>query len=173
MNIAVRPACLCAAAFLLSGVARAQAPKRGPSTPEERARAVKVAQELQSDPLDENAKADADWLVRWLVEIPDLGVDVCTGILGELGEKETGYPHALLATMLGAEAAFLIQHPEQAQDTQQEYLAGVDGALNAYLAIRKKDPRYHVAKLDDFLAKRSQGSLKDAVAESTKTLNCR
>jgi hypothetical protein len=150
----------------------AQGQKRGPSTPEERARAVKVAHDLQTDPLAENVQAEREWLIRWLVEVPDIGVNVCSGILGELGEKETGYPGALLSAMLGAEAALIIEHPNQAKDTQQIYFAGVDGALNAYQAIRKQDPKYHATKLDDFIARRNDGKLKDAVAEATKTLKC-
>ena len=173
MKIATRFLCACASVVLLSVACFAQSTQRGPSTAEERARAVKIAAELQTDPLADNVEADRAWLIRWLVDIPDIGVDVCTGILGELGEKETGYPTALLSTMLASEAALIIQHPDQAKDTQLVYLAGVDGALNAYVAIRKKDPKYHAPKLDEFLAKRNAGTLKDAVAAATKSLDCK
>ena len=157
----------------MSAACFAQSSQRGPSTPDERARAVKIAEELQSDPLADHVEADRAWLMRFLIEIPDIGVNVCIGILGDLGAKETGYPTALLSTMLASEAALIIQHPNQAKDPQEVYLAGVDGALNAYVAIRKKDPKYHAPKLDEFLANRNAGTLKGAVAEATKALSCK
>jgi hypothetical protein len=163
---------LCLLSVLFPAVCASQKPQRGPSTPEERARAVRVAQELQTDPLAENVQADREWVLKWMIEIPDIGVNVCSGILGELGEKETGYPGALLTTMLASEAAFIIQHPDQANESPEIYFAGVDGALNAYVAIRKQHPEYHVAKLDEFLAKRNEGKLKDAVSDATRVLKC-
>jgi len=172
MNMQSRFASLLLIVFCMSAACFGQNQKRGPSTPEERARAVKVAHDLQTDPLANNVQPEREWLIRWLIEIPDIGIDVCGGLLGDLGEKETGYPGALLSAMLASEAAIIIEHPDKAKDKQEVYLAGVDGALNAYQAIRKQDPKYHAPKLDDFLARRNEGKLKDAVAEATKALKC-
>ena len=41
---------------------QAGAQQRGPSTPEERARAVQTAKSLQSDPLARNVQEDREWL---------------------------------------------------------------------------------------------------------------
>ena len=40
------------------------------------------------------------------------------------------------------EAAFVVEHPEKAKDVEAIYLAGVDGALQAYDAIHKRDMSY-------------------------------
>jgi hypothetical protein len=86
--------------------------QRGPSTPEERVRAVQIAKALRSDPLSDSNTKDREWLVRWLVEVPDISVKLCGGILGDLGNSnKSPYPGALLATMLASEGAYVIENP--------------------------------------------------------------
>jgi hypothetical protein len=144
------------------------AQQRGPSTPEERARAVQTAKSLQADPLAPNLQGDREWLVKWLIEIPDISVKMCTTFLGDLGDSKSGYPGAIIATMLASEAAFVIEHPEKAKDVEAIYLAGVDGALHAYEAIRTKEMSYRLPHLDDLIQNRDQGKLKDYVHATTK-----
>ena len=142
--------------------------QRGPSTPEERARAVQTAKSLQAAPLSPNLQGDREWLVKWLIEIPDISVKMCTTFLGDLGDSKSGYPGAVIATMLASEAAFVIEHPEKAKDVEAIYLAGVDGALHAYDAIHKKEMSYRLPHLDDLIQKRDQGKLSDYVHSTAK-----
>jgi len=144
------------------------AQQRGPSTPEERARAVQTAKSLQADPLAPTLQGDREWLVKWLIEIPDISVKMCTTFLDDLGDSKSGYPGAIIATMLASEAAFVIEHPEKAKDVEAIYLAGVDGAIHAYEAIQKKEMSYRLAHLDDLIQKRDQGKLKDYVHATAK-----
>jgi len=139
------------------------AQQRRPSTPEERARAVQTAKSLQADPLAPNLQGDREWLVKWLIEIPDISVKMCTTFLGDLGDSKSGYPGAVIATMLASEAAFVIEHPEKAKDVEAIYVEGVDGALHGYEAIHKKDTSYRLPHLDDLMQKRDQGKLTDYV----------
>ena len=62
------------AVALISTLARAQ--QRGPSTPEERARPVQTAKALQSDPVAPNLQEDREWLLKWLIEVPDISKNV-------------------------------------------------------------------------------------------------
>ena len=144
------------------------AQQRGPSTPEERARAVQAAKSLQADPLAPNLRGDRQWLVKWLIEIPDISVKMCATFLGDLGDSKSGYPGAVIATMLASEAAFVIEHPEKAKDVEAIYLAGVDGALHGYEAIHKKEVSYRLPHLDDLIQKRDQGKLTDYVHATAK-----
>jgi len=146
---------------ILAGQIGAQ--QRGPSTPEERARAVQTAKSLQADPLAPNLQGDREWLVKWLIEIPDISVKMCTTFLGDLGDSKSGYPGAIIATMLASEAAFVIEHPEKGKDVEAIYLAGVDGALHAYEAIHTKETSFRLPHLDDLIQNRDQGKLKDYV----------
>jgi len=166
-----RPLCLLFASItLLVGSALtvvAQQHPRGPSTSEERERAVRVASALQTDPLSPD-KADRQWLMVWLIQVPDISVSMCPAVHGDLGdEKKSEYPGAIVAAEMGAEAAFVITHPDRARDKLVMSAAGAEGAVNAYQAIRTKDPQYRVKELDDATQKREQGKLADYVA-STK-----
>jgi hypothetical protein len=165
-----RPLALHIVWVLLFGLATPslRAQQRGPSTPEERARAVKTARALQADPLSSDVLPDREWLIQWLIEVPDISVPLCTTILGDLGDKKSGYPGALIATEMASEAAFVIEHPDKAKDSTSIYVAGADGALNAYHAIHKKDPKYQVTQLDDMAQKRDQGKLADYVRDASK-----
>ena len=60
-----------------AGISFAQ--KRGPSTPEERAKAVQIAHSLETDPLGKDAKENRSWITVWLIEIPDMTVKYCPG----------------------------------------------------------------------------------------------
>jgi hypothetical protein len=45
---------------------------RGLSTPEERAKAIRVARGLERDPLGKDAAANRQWLLNWIIEVPDI-----------------------------------------------------------------------------------------------------
>jgi len=158
--------------FVVAAVAvfstQAGAQERGPSTPEERARAVQTAKSLQSDPLAPNVQEDREWLAKWLIEVPDISVKMCTTFLGDLGDSKSGNPGAIIATMLASEAAFVIEHPEKAKDVDAVYYAGVDGALHSYEAIHSKDASYRLSHLDDLIQKRDQGKLADYIHATAK-----
>jgi hypothetical protein len=62
--------------------------ERGPSTAAERTRAVQVAKSLRTDPLSPEVQNDREWLIKWLIEIPDISVNLCTNFLGDLGDKK-------------------------------------------------------------------------------------
>jgi hypothetical protein len=159
---------LCLVAAVAFCWTQAYAQQRGPSTPEERARAVQTAKSLQADPLAPNLQEDREWLVKWLIEVPDISVKLCSTFLGDLGDSKSGKPGAILAAMLASEAAFVIEHPEKAKDLDAIYFAGVDGALRSYEAIRLKDAAYHLPHLDDLIQKRDQGKLPDYIHATAK-----
>jgi hypothetical protein len=143
--------------------------ERGPSTVAERTRAVQVAKSLRTDPLSPEVQNDREWVIKWLIEIPDISVNYCTNFLGDLGDKKNGYSGALIASIMANEASFIIEHPDKSRDVNAIYFAGVDGALDSYQAIQKQDTQYHLAHLDELLHMREQGKLKDYVRATAKT----
>jgi hypothetical protein len=155
-----------AVAAILCAPAGAQ--QRGPSTPEERARAVQTAKSLQADPLAPSIQGDREWLIKWLIEVPDISVKLCPTFLGDLGDSKSGYPGAIIATMLASEAAFVIEHPDKAKDAEHMCLAGVEGALHGYEAIHAKDPSFQLSHLDDLIRKRDEGKLVESVHATAK-----
>ena len=139
----------------------ATAQTRGPSTPEERARAVEVAKALRVDPVSHQVQADREWLIRWLFEIPDISVKLCPNFLGDITKGKKEYSGALLASMMASEVSFLIEHPDKGSDLDAVYLAGVEGALDSYQSIQKKDSHYHLPHLEELLQRREQGKLAE------------
>src|SRR5882724_10097048 len=121
----------------------------------------KLLQVTNSDtrlsPQAASLQGDREWLVKWLIEVPDISVKMCTTFLGDLGDTKSGNPGAIIAAMLASEAAFVIEHPEKAKDVDAVYFAGVDCALHSYEAIHSKDASYRLPHLDDLIQKRDQG----------------
>src|ERR1700739_1729705 len=116
-----------AIASLLLGffvVRNAHAQQRGPSTAEERARAVKIAHELEGDPLAKEAKDNREWVIQWIVDIPDITVNVCFDYFGKMPNPPRGHSREIVRQMIISSAAFMIEHPDKAKDEQAVATAG-------------------------------------------------
>ena len=159
---------LLALILLLASPALAQN-TRGPSTPEERQTAVKAAHLLESDPLNKDAKKIREWFTLWLIQVPDVTIEVCGAYLGPVFGSKKNYETELFAQMMFSSAAFIIEQPEQAKDRVAVNLAGLEGSLKAYEAILKFKPKAKWEFLDELIAKRDKGELRAYVLEITQT----
>jgi hypothetical protein len=139
------------------------AQKRGPSTPEERKRAVEIATLLENDPLNKNAKALSRELLIWLIEVPDVTVTICTGMLGDYSKIKGDYAGTITTQLSFAETKFVIEHPEQAKDEYRVYLAGVESALRTYQNIKKAKPGVRLQPLEELLMKQQAGQLPEFI----------
>jgi hypothetical protein len=155
--------CLTVLAGLLSPV-RAQA-DRGPSTPKERAKALTLIRQLEEDPLFEGSRDARRWLTLWLLEVPDLHVDLCPALLGGTPAERKRLSGEVVAQLMYSGAGFLIENPGKAKTREEVYLAGVQGALRAYEALVVKKPQIRSALLDALLGRREAGSLAAHVTE--------
>ena len=144
------------------------AAERGPSTPEERARFVKITRALEEDPLDDNLRGDKERALRWLIEIPDISVKVCSGPLTKLLDTKKNYSPELFTHNLFASAAFIIENPEAAEDDNIVFVAGIEGVLRMYENILKEKPKARHKVLDELIQKRDQGELADYVRQNTR-----
>lgn len=144
---------------------QAQAQTRQPSTPEDRAKAVEIAKALEIDPLGKKAKEQRNWMVRWLIGVPDITVEVCGNLLGPVLEEKgnRNYSAEIFTQMIPSAAAFVITNPDRAGDTVAVYTASVEGSLRTYEAILKTKPKARWPFLDDLIAKRDRGELTEYV----------
>src|SRR5215472_262723 len=156
-------ACLAVLVASLLAVAQNQ---RGPSTAEERARYVAIAQKLERAPLDPELRPEREWALRWLIEVPDINVSVCTAPLGEFMKKKYKYSPEVVTQLTFASGQFIIEHPEQAKDATAQYVAGVEGALRAYQSILKVKPEAKSRELDELFQKQTQGTLAEFVRDA-------
>src|SRR5262249_30406576 len=101
--------------------------KRGPSTPEERKRAVEMATILEKNPLAKEAKDLRAALLFFLSEAPDIKIKLCTNVLGVSKRIKGDYEGELVGQLAYSQAKFVIENPDRAQDDAAVYLAGVEG----------------------------------------------
>ncbi len=140
---------------------RLRAEERGPSTAEERAKAIDLVHKLETDPLNPQAEEWRVWLAKWIDEVPDVIVPVCPGLLPQLLRSNRNYAHELAMQVVYSSAAFIVEHPKQQVDQQAVFQAGVDGMLKAYQAILKARPRARWYFLDSLIDMRDKGTLKE------------
>ena len=141
---------------------------RGPSTAEERSKAVKIAHALESDPLAKDAKENREWVIQWIIDIPDITVTVCNDYFGQLPKATRGHIREIVNQMVISSAAFMIEHPDKAKDEQSIATAGLLGSLKAYQSILKQDPDSRWPYLDKIVQMRDQGKLDDFVSDTRR-----
>jgi hypothetical protein len=147
---------------------RAQEQKRGPSTSEERERAVRIAHELEAQPTDPSLRDDYKWLLVWATEVPDLTVSMCTANM----PWKDKYRHSgdLAAVGLAATVAFVIQHPDEGKDAAKAGLAAMESTLRAYQKIVEQDQKAHSKEMDEVVEIQKQGKLGEYIRDRwTKT----
>lgn len=163
MKTAFLPAALLA---LLVCATPAFAQTREHSSPEDRQRLVSIAQNLERAPLNPSLQGDRAWAMQWLIDAPDVTVNACLEPLGGVSKK--GYAHfaEIIAQYTLAMAAFIIENPGKASDPDAQQLAGVEGALNVYRAMRTAQPNDTSPALEKLLAMQGRGELPDFVRKA-------
>ena len=151
----------------------AQAQDRGPSTEQERARVVQIAEATNKDPLGLMRSADGRWFTKWAQDVPDYTFAPDAGIFwfktGMDKEEIKGDMIKVARFVHGVNtAAYQVQHgilePHQkAEESLQVTLAGMNGLLTAYENLRDKSPDNRSAYLDLALEKRQSGKLLEFV----------
>lgn len=143
-------------------------PKRAPSTPEERKRFLDLTRKLEQSPLDKTLYPDKKWALKWIDDIPDINVTICPDILGrEFLVSGYKYEADVQAQVVFGNVAFLIEHPDKANDHLAQYTAGIESALKAYKSILRADPVVSAA-LEKLIQTQTQGKLPDFVRETSR-----
>jgi tetratricopeptide (TPR) repeat protein len=147
-------------------------PKREPSTPEERAKAVEIARRLETDPLGKDAKDLRSAMIGWLADVPDLKVVVCD-LIPELlqAKKDKNYSSELFVQSMISAGGFVAEEPSLSGDFLLVNTAAVEGTLNAYQSILKTHADAKWPVLDDLLKKRATGELPDFARDAS--LRCK
>ena len=150
-------------------------PKRAPSTAQERQRFLALTRKLEQSPLDKSLYDEKAWAKQWLEDIPDINVNICAPVLfgtdflkEQAGEAYKYTPQLSYQATFGS-AAYIIEHPDKAGDTDAQFVAGVESALKSYSAIVKNDPDAKSKALDALLEKQKQGKLAEFVRTASKS----
>jgi hypothetical protein len=156
--------------FLCSNAFAQGQEKRGPSTLEERANAVRIARSLEGDPLQAGNKDMRTWFTLWLIEVPDITVQVCGEELGPVfheKDRDKNFVSEIFGQSMFSAASFVIEHPEEAKNPIPVYTSGVEGSLKAYQSILKTHPEAKWPFLDDLIVKQQNGELAKYVEKAT------
>lgn len=159
---------LLTAFVLLCFVSSVHGQKRGPSTPEERQRAVQMATFLETNPLAKEAKDYRSALLFFLAEVPDITVTICTNVLGDPKRFKGDYESEMMGQLAFSQAKFVIENPDKAKDDAAVQLGGVEGVLRTWQAIKTAKPKAKFPLLDELLAKQQAGTLAEHVQAGIK-----
>lgn len=140
------------------------AAERGPSTPEERKRAVETTRKLEAHPLARSSIDARRWLFQWIVDIPDIQVNSCPGPLDPLLQQEDDpYAQLLYVQSVFGMTAYLIENPKKGKDWVSVQTAGLESVLRAYAALLRSDPEATRPELERVAKAKKAGKLRALV----------
>jgi hypothetical protein len=84
-------------------------------------------------------------------------------VLGDPKKIRGDYSAEISSQQMFSQAKFIIQHPELAKDEHQVYLAGVEGALRAYVALKQAKPKVKIEGFEQLLTRQQAGQLGEFV----------
>jgi hypothetical protein len=151
---------------------QSSASARGPSTPEERARALDYIHSLEQKPVGRDTLAKRMWLTEWIVQVPDMVVSIKYQELDSLDKVNSTYSNQLRIQAVYSQAAYVLEHPD-VTDTVTLKTAGLAGTLRAYRAIQQFDPTAKYPLLDDLQALERKGKLQKYVEKHHHTSTCK
>ena len=158
------------AVTVIAASIRAESKVRGPSTPQERARALDYIQSLEQNPLAKDSLDKRMWLTEWIVQVPDITVNACCKDLDSLDQVNDTYSNQLRMQAIYSQAGYILRHPNVKSDAEKQ-AAGLAGALRAYRAIQRFDPSAQYPVLDNLLALEKHGKLQQYVTQQSKCKN--
>jgi hypothetical protein len=143
-----------------------------PTSPDKKAEMIRLVDSLEAHPYGGNADSSRKVVMEWLTDAPDVTVTVCSALLGDVEklEGERDDPGLLLQLMF-AEARFILQHPEQAQDEKAVHTAGVKGALVFYDAMKKERPEVKIPTIEKIAKTNADGKLEGFIAAAMEKCN--
>jgi TPR repeat protein len=105
-------------------VERGPQASRPPSTPEERAYAIRLTHNLETNPLSRDSSAARAWLDQWWNEIPDIMVRPCN-LVDSPNHDPNPYADELYRQITYSEGAFILQSSAKGTDWDAAFLAGM------------------------------------------------
>lgn len=146
--------------------------KRGPSTEQERSMALTLIDDLEKNPLGQSATDERRWLTVWLIEVPDIHIGYCLGVLPDLPKGNKNDVNIIATQLMYSGARYAIEHPGSTAEDPGQYIAGVRGTLLVYEVLVAQKPKDRLAALDDLLKQRDAGTLDDYV-KAQATAHCK
>lgn len=158
-----------AAALVLALAALAPTALAGqrPPTPEKaRKKIVEYATRLEADPLAKSAKKDREKVLTLVRDAPDLRVDRCHALLGDLLLAKKQEAQLLYVQLEISTAKFIVEHPEAEEDREAALVGGLDGVLATYEAMHRVNPALAIPFVDDLRDRVARDGTEQVVREA-------
>ena len=130
------------------------------TSPATKARMIQLINTLETDPYNERARNDRREVLAWLTDAPDVTVVLCASVLGDKKALIGDDGAALAGQLAFSEAKYLLEHPEKAKDYRAINIAGVEGVLKTYSAMKKAKPGLSIESMDSLARIQANGTLE-------------
>jgi len=147
------------ACFMASTVLATFASAATPTSPETRAEMIRLIDALEKQPYDPAVRDTAGKVMTWLVEAPDVSVTVCTALLIDLDQLEQDGGEILSVQLPFAEARYILENPSKAEDEHGVHVAGVEGVLRTYVAMKSAQPDLKIRPMEKLVKIQSEKKL--------------
>ena len=137
-----------------------------PTSPETRAEMIRLIDALEKQPYDPGVRDSAGKVMTWLVEAPDVSVTICTALLIDLDQLEQDGGEILSMQLPFAEARYILENPSKAEDEHGVHVAGVEGVLRTYAAMKSAKPDLKVRPMEKLLTIQADKKLDSFVTEA-------
>ena len=151
---------------VLAACAIAPAWPAEPTSPATRVEMIKLIDGLEKHPNDPDAGDARTKVMTWLTDAPDVTVNVCPQLLGGLEKFKEDEGGDMLMSLMFSEARFILEHPEQAGNDPAVHLAGIEGVLRTYAALKADDPKLKIAPMEALARIQAEQKLPELVAKA-------
>ncbi|MBC3873971.1 hypothetical protein [Undibacterium flavidum] len=130
------------------------------ATPAEtKTRMIRLINQLETDPFLKDGKSVRSEVLSWLTEAPDVSVNVCTNVLGDISKIKGDDGGTLLVQLMFSEAKFILEHPDKATDQHAINVAGIEGVLRTYASMQRSKPTLTIREFDQLTQMKTSGQL--------------
>jgi hypothetical protein len=130
-----------------------------PSTAEDKARLVRTVKELEASPFSESATAERAWAVGFVEDAPDIIIEINVNYLKELLASTAPARDIMVGQFILGSAAFVVEHPELAEDHAASTEAAFLSMLRVYRKAVQRDPTNRVEFFDSLDESERKGEL--------------
>jgi hypothetical protein len=127
---------------------------------------IKLIDGLEKHPNDPNAGDARTRVMAWLTDAPDVTVNVCGPLLGDIKNFKEDEAGDMLMSLMFSEARFILEHPDQAANDAAVHLAGVEGALRTYAALKADDPKLKIGPMEALARTQAEQKMPEHVAKA-------
>ena len=139
-----------------------------PTSPQTRVEIIRLVDTLEKQPDHPQGREMRRKVLTWLTEAPDVSVTVCEQLLGIKDFEPDGPGGELLLQAPFAEAKFILENPDKAHDIEAVHLAGIEGALRTYAAMKARDAKLEIPAMEELVKLQAEQKLSEHVSRISK-----